>query len=588
MAVAGAAAFVSGFAVWALTRPGAPNVAQIGRFPVFPSDVLLTSAAVQRFAIASDGRHIVYNSTSRSGTRELYVRALDQLESVPVRGAENAGSVFLSPDGEWVGYNDTAAGSLRKIRIRSGAPVTICELPSATGGFGGATWGANGLIVFATNAAAGLMKVPDTGGVAEPLTTPEGARHILPRFLPRGEALLFTIVRPGAPEEVAALSLATGEITALLPGSQPRYSASGHLLFVRERAVWAVAFDSARLAVTGQAVQVLEDILLAGLEQTSAQLDLSESGTMVYSPAGAEQAPRQLVWVDRQGREEVIPDVPPRAYVYPRLSPDGRSIALDVRDQQQDIWTWDLDRSVLTRITTDPAPDRNPVWAPDGRRIAFWSSRAIPAAIFWQAADGTGAPERLTEGGIAMAPMTFTPDGARLVLREQLGGNTGIDLALLTIGGKRSSEPLIRTSASESNAALSANGRWVAHQSGNAIWVRPFPDVEQGRWQIAVGSQPLWSRDGRELFFLGTDGRLMGVSVQTSPSFVASSPKLLLDRAYVWNVVGAPAQTYDVSLDGRRFLMIKPVENAPGSDVPQLVAVLNWHEELRRLAPAGK
>ena len=335
--------------------------------PRFSSDVLLTSAAVHRFAIASDGRHIVYNSISRP--RGLHIRALDQLESAPIRGAENAGSLFLSPDGEWVAYNDTAAGSLRKIRTRGGAPVTICELPSATGGFGGATWGANGLIVFATNAAAGLMKVPDTGGVAEPLTTPEGARHRLPRFLPGGEALLFTIVRPGAPEEVAALSLATGEITALLPGSQPRYSVSGHLLFVRERAVWAVAFDSrpARRDRPGRAGP-------RGCSPRSSRtdlraIDLAESGTLVYSPAGAAQASRGLVWVDRQGREEVIPGVPPRAYVYPRLSPDGRSIALDVRDQQHDIWTWDLERSVLTRVTTDPAarsePGMDAGWAPD-------------------------------------------------------------------------------------------------------------------------------------------------------------------------------------------------------------------------------
>ena len=596
IALAGGAAVllsvITGAAVWTFT-PREVVARATSRFALrFPPGVALIGNATQKFAIARDGRHVVFNGASRSGVTQLYVRPVDQLDAVPIRGIDAVlggvlGSLFLSPDGEWVGYNDTGSSTLKKIRISGGSPVTVCKVSAGGGGFNGATWGQSGLIVFATTAVPGLMKVPDTGGVPEPLTVTAAAdRHVQPRFLPGGHALLFVILRSGAPARIAVLSLATGQITELLDGTFPLYASSGHLLFLREGVMWAVAFDPDRPAVIGTAAPVLEGLATTGGPAPRAQLDVSEDGTLVYSAYEA-AAERTLVWVDRQGREEPIPNVPPRAYAFTRLSPDGRRIALDVRDQDNDILTWDLDRSVLTRITLDRALDRNPVWTLDGTRIAFWSSRTEPGGIFWQAADGTGTPERLLENRAQQIPMAFARDG-RLILRQDGSEKTGSDLMVLAPDAPRRLEPLFQTEAVETNAEPSWDGRWLAYQVGNTIWVSSFPDVTKGRWQVSPGTQPLWSRDGRELFFLGADGRLMRVAVQTSPTFTTSAPVPVLERAYVWSGIGLSARTYDVSPDGRRFLMIKAVETPISANAPELVAVVNWFEELRKKVPASR
>jgi serine/threonine-protein kinase len=590
VALAGGAAVLlsamTGAAIWTFT-PRDLLARTTSRFAVpFPAGVSLLGNAAQKFAITRDGRHLVFNGASRDEARQLYVRPIDQLEAVPITGTDAvAGSVFLSPDGEWVGYNDTASATLKKIRVSGGSPVTVCKVSAGSGGFAGATWGRSGMIVFATAAAPGLLKVPETGGVAEPLTVPAGAdRHVHPRFLPKGNVLLFTIIRSGAPARIAVLSLATGQINELLDGRSPHYASRGHLIFLRDGAVWAVAFDPEELVATGTVAPVLEGLATSG--GTSAQLDVSEDGTLIYS--ASEAAPeRTLVWVDRQGREEPIPKVPPRGYTLMRLSPDGRRIALDVRDQDSDILTWDLDRSVLTRITLDRALDRNPVWTFDGSRIAFWSNRTEPGAIFWQSADGTGTPERLFENRLPQMPMAFSRDG-RLILRQDGSPKTTSDLMMLTPDEQRRLEPLFQSEAVETNAEPSWDGRWLAYQAGDTIWVSSFPDVTKGRWQVSPGTQPLWSRDGRELFFLGPTGRLMRVDVQTGPTFTTSAPVLVLERSSVSNAVGLSARTYDLSLDGRRFLMIKDVETPNSANAPGLVAVVNWFEELKRKVPVSR
>jgi serine/threonine-protein kinase len=590
IAIAGGAAVllsaITGAAVWTFTPRGVVALGTSRFVVAFPPGVALIGTAVHRVAIARDGRHVVFNGATREGTRQLYVRPIDQLEAVPIRGTGAVpGSLFLSPDGEWVGYNDTGSATLKKIRVSGGPPVTICRVSAGSGGFSGATWGPRGLIVFATAAVPSLLKVPETGGEPEPLTAPAGAdRHEQPQFLASGNALLFTILRSGAPARIAVLLLATGQITELLDGTSPRYASSGHLLFLRDGVIWAVAFDPERLVTTGTAAPVLEGLATAG--GTSAQLDISEDGTLVYS--AYEAAPeRTLVWVDRQGREEPIPKVPPRAYTFTRLSPDGRRIALDLRDQDYDILTWDLDRSVLTRITLDRALDRNPVWTFDGSRIAFWSNRTEPGGIFWQAADGTGTPEPLLENQLPQMPMAFARDG-RLILRQDGSSKTTSDLMVLAPDAQRRVEPLFQTEAVETNAEPSWDGRWLAYQAADTIWVTSFPDVTKGRWQVSAGSQPLWSRDGRELFFLGPTGRLMRVDVETSPTFTTSAPVQVLERAYIWNAVGLSARTYDLSLDGRRFLMIKEVATPNSANPPGLVAVVNWFEELRRKVPVSR
>jgi serine/threonine-protein kinase len=314
---------------------------------------------------------------------------------------------------------------------------------------------------------------------------------------------------------------------------------------------------------------------------------------------------RTLVWVDRQGRETAIP-TPPRAYVYPRIAPDDTRVALDIRDQQNDIWIWDLARQTLTRLTNDPALDVCPVWTPDSRRVIFASQRTAAQNLFWQAADNTGTVERLTSSPNFQWPTSLSPDGTRLIVTETMP-KTVLDLEVLRLEGSaaapgppastatrtspQQTEPLVQTPSTEDHGEISPDGHWLAYQSNESgqfqISVRPFPNVDGGHWQISPrgGTQPLWARSGTELFYLDGAMGLTSVPVHTAPTFSAGTPTKLFDGQY-YRGGGGAGRAYDVSPDGQRFLMIK---EGGGSDQPaappQLIVVQHFDEELKRLVP---
>ena len=432
------------------------------------------------------------------------------------------------------------------------------------------------------------MRVPAGGGQLEELTTPEQGDHLWPKILPGGEGVLFAIV--GATVEnsqIAVLSLVTGEIKVLIPGgSNPRYAPTGHIVYGVGGTLRAVGFDVERLEVTSDPIPVLEGVVTR--TSGAAEFGISGDGSLVYvagdPPTGQD---RTLVWVDRAGREEVLA-VEPRGYVYPRISPDGSQVALDVRDQENDIWIWDFARETLRRLTFAPGNDWYPAWTPDGRRLAFASNRDGTQNLFWKAADGTGTVERLTESENALIPYAFSQDGKQLVYWEAnpQGGN---DLCVRSMDGDGSLEPLLVTEFNERNAEISPDGRWLAYQSDESgqyeIYVRPFPNVDEGLRQVSRGggTRPLWARDGSELFYLDSGGRLMTVPVHRDPSLDTGNPEVVLEKSYV--ATGPPGRTYDVSPNGERFLMIK--EAGAGDEAPQaeLILVLNWLEELKRLVP---
>ena len=292
-----------------------------------------------------------------------------------------------------------APAAWKKVSVLGGSPVTLFPL---TGGARGASWGLDDTIIFAQGVAGtGLLRGPAAGGEPGVLTTPDAEQgetnHWWPEILPGGEAVLFTIVRgEGAGDmEIAVLDLATRARTVLVPGgSNPRYALTGHIIYGADGRLWAVPFDVDRLEVTGDPVPVLENVVT---KPTGAvDFGVARDGSLVYVAGDFDRLPRRtLVWVDREGREEAI-STPPRGYFYPRISPDGTQVALDVRDQGSEIWIWDFVREALTRLTFDPGNDRFPVWSPDGRRIAFSSQRdGSRGNLFWQAADGTGQVELL-------------------------------------------------------------------------------------------------------------------------------------------------------------------------------------------------
>ncbi len=273
----------------------------------------------------------------------------------------------------------------------------------------------------------------------------------------------------------------------------------------------------------------------------------------------------------------------PRAYTHARISPDGSRVALDVRDQEDDIWIWDFARETLTRLTFASGGERVPIWTPDGKRVVFSSERDGSPNLYWKAADGTGAVERLTESENALYPYAFTPDGSQLVFLE-LGERAS--LGLLSLEG--SSTPLLATEFSETSATLSPDGRWLAYQSNasgeSEIYARPFPNIDDGQWLISTdgGTRPLWGPDGRELFYLSRDRKLMTVRVQTEPSFAPGNPEVVL-KGHNFALGSSPGRAYDISPDGKRFLVIQePVGETARTE---LILVQNWFQELERLVP---
>ena len=594
---------------WWVQRPAVPQPVRFSIVP--PSTQPLTIQGFQRdIAITPDGRHIVYR-TGPAGTigTQLAVRSLDELDARVLTGISGVRSPFVSPDGHWIGFFEGNGGELRKVSILGGPPIALCKY---IGNPLEASWGTDDTIIFATNdSTTGLLSVPAGGGEPKVLTKPDTAHgegdHYLPFILPGGRAVLFTIGVIGQPmdnAQIALLDLKTGQKKILIRGgSDARYINTGHLIYAAAGTIRAVRFDLGRLEVTSDPVPVVEKVNMSATTGM-ANFVVSQNGTLVYVAGGlVGGVTRSVAWVDRQGREEAI-KAPPRAYAIPRISPDGTRVAFDIRDQENDIWIWDLTRETLPRMTFDPGPDSNPVWL-DNRRIVFASGRnGNVTNLYWQAADNTGAVERLTTSPNQQAPFSVSPDGARLIIGE-VAQQTNMDLRVLTlpsnstssssagVPGKSETTPLIQTMFTEANADVSPDGRWVAYQSNesgsNEVHVRPFPNVDRGHWQISTagGTRPLWSRKGGELFYFGAVG-MMAVPVQTAGAmFSAGNAVKLFDWAPYY--AGVAGRTYDVSADGQRFLMIK-LSTTSGTNAntppPSLTVVEHWTEELK--ARAGK
>jgi serine/threonine-protein kinase len=408
------AGLAAGTVLW--MRPMA-SPARVARFAIpTPAEppIQFSLVPIPVIAISRDGSPLVYRMTDGESTATngvLYQRGLGQVEATPMPGTEGANGFFFSPDGTWVGFSSGLDNTLNRVAVAGGPPQSICALD---GLLRGASWGPDDTIVFATTASKGLRRVPAVGGHAQVLTTVDPTHgetdHFWPEMLPDGKGVIFTAWN-GTVERsrIVALSFASGQVSEIVRGgSQPQLSPSGHLVYAVGGTLNAVRFNTARLAAMGDPAPLLEGVSFAPTGAT--QYALAGDGSLIYVKGGsyANNVPRRtLVWVDRQGREEAIKDVPPRAYAYARLSPDGTRVALDARDQQNDIWIWDLARGGLQRLTTDPGMNRSPVWTPDGMRVAFTAEReGVVESIYWQKADASGVPERLS---IAQPPRGRNP-----------------------------------------------------------------------------------------------------------------------------------------------------------------------------------
>ncbi len=341
----------------------------------------------------------------------------------------------------------------------------------------------------------------------------------------------------------------------------------------------AVPFDPQRLTATGEAVPVVEGVLQSPITG-AAQYSISATGSLVYVPGGIRSAQSKLVWVSRNGAEQPLV-APGRSYMFPKLSPDGRRLAVNIVEQETQVWVHDLSRETLTRLTFEGTTNAAPVWTPDGKRIAFQSNKEGPQNIFWQMADGSGGLERLTTSQYLNAAVSWSPDGQLLAFLE-INPTTQRDIWVLRLSDRKA-QPFLQTRFNETAPRFSPDGRWLAYISDESgrfeIYVQPYPGPG-GKWQISTegGTEPMWNPNGRELFYRSGD-KMMAVDIASQPSFSAGTPRMLFEGRYETPIV--PIDNYDVSLDGQRFLMLKPSEQAQAAPT-QINVVLNWFEELKR------
>jgi len=585
-----AGAVVAAIALSALRKPITVPARHPKRFAIIPTAAapFNPQGASPDIAISADGRFVVYRSGGPDS--QLALRAIDQLETRLLPNTFGARNPSLSPDGHWVAFS--YGDEIKKVAISGGPPVTIAHTDGSPRGM---AWIGSESIVFATNdTATGLRTVPVNGGAMSVLTTPDHAQvsdHWFPAVLPSGMAVLYTAVPMGGnPDEstVNVLNMRTGEQSVLVRGgSHAAYVDGGYLTYISGGALFAVPFDANRLEVMGDGVPVLDQLWTTAMG--AGNYAIARDGTLVYvtGTGNGLVSTRSLVWVDREGREEPI-DAPLRPYAYPRISPDGTRIAVDIRDQGQDIWIWDFARRSLWRLTFEPGLDQAPAWTRDGKRIIYDSAAQGVPNLYWRSADGAGSPERLLVSPNTQIPQSVTPDGKRVVLLE-FGRTTSQDLMMLTLDGSRAFEPLLRTPAAEFQGEVSPDGRWLLYgstESGTAqVYVRPFPNTDVGRWAVSagVGSKAAWSPAGNELFYFDANNALTAVSATANgDTFVAGNPVTLPIRGYFIN---EPGRTYDVSADGKKFLMIKAPRKPDSAVPPTIVVVENWLEELKARVP---
>jgi Tol biopolymer transport system component len=588
------AAVSGGMVAWALwPEPGPP--ALVSRLVVdLPERQTFTRTGRRILALSPDGSHLAYVAN-----QEIYLRRLDDLTASPIRGtaATDPSEPAFSPDGRWIAF--WSNGALWKVPVAGGAPARLAPAENPTG----MSWQADRILVG--QGASGIIDVPAAGGDPIRLITLDPARQELaqsPHRVAGGRAVLFTL-RTGAQgwddAEIVVQDLASGRRSVLVAGgTDARVSPGGHLIYAREGTLFAAAFDDASLRVSGTAKAVQPDVEAAtGGFTGTAQFALSSSGTLAFVP-GRSAPENRLVWLDRQGRT-ARPALPARRYkagsAHMRISPDGTRAALTMlaapgagqANPGQDIWVWGLARDSLTRLTFTSSA-ASPVWTPDSRRICFNSA----SEVFCQAADGSGQPQPMFRVDRLLDLAQVSPDGRR-ILMEVGDADERSDIVMAPLQPGAQVQPVIATPASDESPSLSPDGRWLVYESNESgasqVYLRPFPEVSQGRWQLSTagGVDPSWSRDGREVIFLeiATSGAaqpraILSVSIPPGPPFVPAAPRLVVK--YPANA----ARGFAEAADGR-FLLSVPASSGDDEPAarPRIVVVQNWREELARLVP---
>jgi Tol biopolymer transport system component len=609
----GAMAFVvSGFillytlaGVWRspLSPPGLAHM----MMPVLPADQLVGSVGSARpsrtaMAMSPDGRLIVFSAT-RGTVTQLYVRGLDQSTATPIAGTEGAMGPFFSPDGRWIGF--WADHKIKKVAATGGPPATIADAPAAPGGARGvfgASWGDDGTIFFADFGAM-VSQVSSAGGPATAVTMPDlgkGERHLLPHALPGGTAILFTTVTATEWEmaNVVLRILDTGEQRVLIHGAtDARYVATGHLVYMKTGTLTAVPFDLPSRQLTGDPVALIQGVMHAlnapnaSDETGAAQFSVSESGTLLYAVGGVTSSQvSTLVWTDRTGAAQPLAP-PPRDYRSPRLSPDGDRVAVWTRNEgpnrSTDVWVYHVLHGSPVRLT-NRGENSYPIWSPDSARLIYASNSNGTLNLYAVNADGSGTPERLTTSEYAQRPSTWVATGQMVAFLELHAALNQI--WILPMEGDRQPRLFLESRFNLRYPEFSPDGHWLAYVSNESgsyeVYVQPYPGLgEKHRISVNGGQEPIWTANGRELLYreIGVDNqRFLSVAISSLVPFRVSSPHVLFEARRSDYGSTTPNRGWDVSSDGKRFLLSRPSQPTD-RPVTEMHVVLNWTEELKRL-----
>jgi serine/threonine protein kinase len=559
------------------------------------------SAGASAAILSPDGKTLAFIASKTGSTGEisqLYLRPLDQLKASPIAGTDGAAKHFFSPDGQWIAF--FANGLLKKVSVSGGAAVTLCETPTFLGG----SWSEDGFIVFAQQTS-GLFRVSDGGGTPEALTKRDGGEitQRWPQVLPGGNAVLFTSASGQGNYEDADIvvqSLKTGEKKILQRGGfYARYVPTGHVIYVRQSTIFAAPFDLAGLELTAPPVPVLEGVMSSSGSGAS-EYAFSNTGTFVYVAGTGSTGAVPIYWMDQKGQTTPLRTIPDR-YLNLSFSPDGARLAMQINARQNDIWVYELARDAMSRLTFDAGSEADPVWTPDGRRIAFGALRASqtggPYGMYWVRADQSEGPQRLTESQSSQRPRSWHPSGKFLAYMQiAAAGSANADTMILPMEGDESSGwkpakpiPFLTGPFTEAEPAFSPDGRWLAYHSNETgafeIYARPFPGPG-AKVQISTGGGvvPMWSRNGKELFYRTLDGKIMVVQ------YKIQGDALSVDKPRLWSegqLMDAGAnRTFDLHPDGQRFAVLKLTQTEAKLD--NVILILNFFDELRRLAPTRK
>ncbi len=562
-------ALVVGLVTWLAARPAEPPA------PLVRSTLLIPSV----FEFAISATHVV----AETRDERLLLRSLDSSAAVPLPGVESGTLPFFSPDGQWIAY--FSRGRLRKVATSGGPASDICEVAREGWRLDDGTpadWGPGG-IVFSDREGRLLVVSPDGGAPRTILQPATGELYLRPRWIGGHRTILFTAAgRQGtgsadtSSARVMALSLEPGaQAVKVVDGRYGHFVPPRALAFVRDNALVSVRFDPAILATSGP---------IETVEADAPAFAVSPDGALLFREG--QRPDVTYVWLDRQGREEPT-GMPAGPYRYPRISPDGSRIVVPSDAGERDLWVWDVRQKALARLTTEKGLDSYPVWMPDGRQIVYAAEVAGGYQnLAIRSADGVGAHEMLTKSERHQTPYTISPDGRLVVFRDEVPGE-GTNLGVLDLQ-KREAKPLIATRFNERNAEISPDGRLIAYQSDEAgeyeVFVRPFPNVDAGKKQISSGGgrRPVWSRDGRRLFFEATSAAAtVQVSERKGDGLDFERAHTVFDKS---PFVESPliGRTYDLGADGR-FLMAKRGDQA--AKPPDLTLVLNWARHLAANRP---